>query len=311
MEIEELNSSEFESIFQRPYFVYGKSAFKVLNSHKVEKVFFLAFKEGKYRLGLTFGLRNNTLYTPFSAPFGGFIYSNESIKINHLDDALLKLSTWAFAANYDSIYFTLPPLIYNETFIAKQMNSLFRFGFSIKQIDLNFHFTLKRLTDNYLSEIPHNARKNLKKADKSNLIFRECENIDEKIIAYNIIQENRNAKEFPLKMNWNELNKTINIIESDFFLISYFNIYIASAIVFHVSEKIVQVIYWGDIPRYSNLRTMNFLSLKIFEYYQKKGMEVIDIGPSTENSIPNLGLCSFKESIGCDIQPKLSLYLKF
>lgn len=28
-------------------------------------------------------------------------------------------------------------------------------------------------------------------------------------------------------------------------------------------------------------------------------LKYLDIGPSTENSIPNYGLCDFKESIGC------------
>jgi len=37
-------------------------------------------------------------------------------------------------------------------------------------------------------------------------------------------------------------------------------------------------------------------------------MRYIDIGPSTENSIPNYGLCEFKESIGCDISPKYTFY---
>ena len=30
----------------------------------------------------------------------------------------------------------------------------------------------------------------------------------------------------------------------------------------------------------------------------------VDIGPSTENSEPNYGLCEFKEGIGCKIVPK-------
>ena len=30
------------------------------------------------------------------------------------------------------------------------------------------------------------------------------------------------------------------------------------------------------------------------------------IGPSTESSIPNYGLCEFKESIGCEINQKFT-----
>jgi lipid II:glycine glycyltransferase (peptidoglycan interpeptide bridge formation enzyme) len=68
----------------------------------------------------------------------------------------------------------------------------------------------------------------------------------------------------------------------------------------------VQVIYWGDIPEFSKYKTMNFLSFNIFEHYKKSGLKIVDIGPSTENSIPNYGLCEFKESIGCSIAAKVT-----
>jgi hypothetical protein len=43
----------------------------------------------------------------------------------------------------------------------------------------------------------------------------------------------------------------------------------------------------------------------------KKGMKFVDIGPSTENSIPNYGLCEFKESIGCTVVNKYSFKKTF
>jgi hypothetical protein len=80
---------------------------------------------------------------------------------------------------------------------------------------------------------------------------------------------------------------------------------VAAAQVFHVAEGVAQVIYWGDLKEYSQLRTMNLLSYRIFEYYYKaKEIKLLDIGPSTENGVPNVGLCDFKESIGCSTSPK-------
>jgi hypothetical protein len=54
------------------------------------------------------------------------------------------------------------------------------------------------------------------------------------------------------------------------------------------------------------MKTMNYLSYKVFEYYANTEIKFIDIGPSTNNSEPNLGLADFKESIGCDINIKFS-----
>jgi len=58
------------------------------------------------------------------------------------------------------------------------------------------------------------------------------------------------------------------------------------------------------LPEFSEYKTMNFLSFSVFEYYKSQGIRIVDIGPSTENSVPNYGLCEFKESIGCDIAIK-------
>ena len=55
---------------------------------------------------------------------------------------------------------------------------------------------------------------------------------------------------------------------------------------------------------------MNYLSFSVFEYYKKLGIHIVDIGPSSEDSVPNHGLCEFKESIGCDIIPKFKFVKK-
>jgi hypothetical protein len=112
-------------------------------------------------------------------------------------------------------------------------------------------------------------------------------------------------------MTWQQVAETAGIISADFFLVKSSQVSIASAIVFHVSETVVQVIYWGELKGYSEMKPMNFTSYKVFEYYKTAGKKVVDIGPSSENSFPNFGLCEFKESIGCRIDPKYKLVKKF
>jgi lipid II:glycine glycyltransferase (peptidoglycan interpeptide bridge formation enzyme) len=137
-------------------------------------------------------------------------------------------------------------------------------------------------------------------------LFKVCKTQEEEAIAFAIIKKNREVRGFPLRMTWEQIEETIKVIKADFFLLyNDSKETIASAMVFHINSKVVQVVYWGDLPEFSHLKTMNFLSYKIFEYYQDSTVEIIDIGPSTEDSIPNYGLCEFKESIGCDITTKL------
>jgi len=307
MEIIEVDQLGFEQIIAEPYLVFGSANFAFLNRNKVEKVYYLLFRDEKYRLGIIGGIINGSFYSPFSAPFGGFIFLSEDVKISQIDSALELLIEWSKNNNIKRIRLVLPPAIYNESFIAKQSNSLFRKGFIVENIDLNYSFKTDCFPENYSDCIWRNARKNLNVAMKNNLSFHLCQGNVEKQIAYDIIKKNRETKGYPLKMSWNQIVETTAILPSDFFICrDQQGVLVASAIIFNVAKDIVQVIYWGDISEFSHLKTMNFLAYKVFEYYKGQGHRIVDIGPSTENSIPNFGLCEFKESIGCEVSQKMT-----
>ena len=305
MEIVEATYQDFQRIITNPYHVFGSASFNILNENKCDGVFYLLFKDSKYRLGIIGGLRNHTFCSPFSAPFGGFVFLQQDVRISHIDEALTALQIWAKNKQINAIKITLPPTIYHESFLAKQTNSLYRSGFSIVNIDLNYAYHLQNFDAYYLASIWHNARKNLKIALTNQFTLHLCQSLIQKENAYNIIQQNRAARGFPLRMTWQQVQASATIIPADYFLVQNENaVQVAAAIVFHVAKGIVQVIYWGDLPEFAALKTMNFLSFKIFEYYHQLQIQIIDIGPSTEDSIPNYGLCEFKESIGCNLSSK-------
>ena len=305
MKLLEVNKEEYFEIIGYSYNKFNSMNFNDLNRENAEKVYYLLFKDTKYRLGLIAGVRNKILLSPFSAPFGGFSYKKSNVNIKYIEKALLLLEEWAYSYEINKFQFTLPPLFYQDTFIAKEINSLFTGNYVISKIDLNYHFETSYFNDDYEQNIWYSAKKSLKKSISNNLIFKKCVNNNEKELAYSIIQINRDKKGFPLKMEYSDIVKTDCLIEKDFFLVyTKDNEPIASAIVYHVIEDIVQVVYWGDIPDYSQQRPMNFISYNLFKYYKDLNISYIDIGPSSENSIPNYGLCEFKESIGCKIIPK-------
>ncbi len=76
MEIIEVSVKDFDNIIPHPYHVFGQGSFAELNSKNAESIHFLLFRDSKYRLGLTAGIRIKSLYSPFSAPFGGFVCIN-------------------------------------------------------------------------------------------------------------------------------------------------------------------------------------------------------------------------------------------
>jgi len=305
MEIIEVNTSDYEKIIASPYHLFGSAKFNDLNKDKCDSVHYLLFKEGRYRMGIIGGNMDNSFQSPFSAPFGGFTYLSEDIRLQHIEGALYKLKDWAEEKGYRSICVTLPPSIYCESFITKQINCMFRMGYDIIKMDLNYSFNIDGFDTDYSKRIWYNARKNLQIAKNASLNFMKCNTDLEKRIAYSIIQKNRDARGYPLRMTWQQVANTTQIIPADFFVVyTDQKIPVASAILFHINQTVVQVIYWGDLQGYSELKLMNFLAFKVFEYYKSYDKKIVDVGPSTENSIPNYGLCEFKESIGCCVKPK-------
>lgn len=309
MEIQEVTAEVYQSVISNPIHIFNTARFNDLNQSKSESVYYLTFKDTKIRLGLILGLRNNLLLSPFSASFGGFDFVSSDVKLYQIDAALAELISWATAKGFKGIRIVPPPFFYHEDFSAKVTNCMYRAGFETQNIELNYHFQTAVLSDTYEQTIWYNARKNLKKANSFGLVFEKLDENQGKL-AYDVIAQNRNERGFPLRLSWEQLLATSAIIPIDFFLVKSATHTIGSAIVFHVAPSIVRIVYWGDLPEFSEYKTMNFLSFHVFSYYQKQGIRVIDIGHSTVDSVPNHGLCEFKESIGCSIGLLYEFYKK-
>jgi hypothetical protein len=300
MEVAEVTPELYNTIINKPSQVFNSVEFSVLNANKCEKVHYLVFKDSKYRLGIILGVRNNTLFSPFSASFGGFEAVSEDIKLHQIDLAIEVFLNWMKNKGYIGVSILCPPFFYHKNFYAKITNCLYRAGFEIKNVEINYHFQTENLDEIYLEKIWHNARKNLKKALTFPLSITKIDPKNGKE-AYDVIEQNRNVRGFPIRLSYNQLKDTENILPIDYFLVRDSNQDIAAAIVFHLSSEVVRVVYWGDLPQFSEHKTMNFLSFKIFQHYKELGVKYIDIGHSTVDSVPNHGLCEFKESIGCSM----------
>jgi hypothetical protein len=308
MEILEVNDQLYGQSFAQTAHVFNSAAFNALNAYKCEQVYYLLFKDSKVRLGLILGVREGKLISPFSAPFGGFEATSVDVRLQTIDLALEALTAWAKSKKYIGIRIVQPPFVYGSDLLNKFHNCLYRSGFVSQNIELNYQFETAKFTEDYAMKVLwYNARKNYKRSLQAGLEFVPLLPQDGQQ-AYDIIALNRQQRGFPLRMTWAQVQETMTAVQVDFFLVKKESDDIAAAVVFHVADGIVQVVYWGDLPAYAECKTMNFLSYHLFEYYQKHGIRIIDIGPSTEHSIPNHGLCEFKESIGCSIGIKTEFY---
>lgn len=296
MEVREVGVEEYGEYFNSHPHVFINTAFTELNKHKVNAVRYLVFEDGKVRFGIILGettdpvTRQPVWRSPFSAPFGGFDYNKEQT-FDVIDSAVIALKDYVRVP----IRVTLPPAFYDPNMVNMLTNSLMRHG-TLHHADVNYHFNTVDII-NYERAMDRNGRNKLRQAELHfSLSDIRLSTADE---AYEIIRQNRAEHGYPLRMSLDEVKRTVAIIPADFFTLSYRGSDVAAAQVFHVAKDIVQVIYWGDVRKYSDLRPMNYLAYSLFSYYHDNNVSIVDVGPSTEEGVPNNGLCSFKRSVGC------------
>lgn len=307
MQIKNLTPDEFASTFQAAH-VFNTVAFAQLNSDKVERVHYLSFDDPKTCFGIVLGESNGVLRSPFSAPFGGFLEKGAH-GLERMEKAVDALADYAKERSL-RLQITLQPMVYDETRLSMWVNVMMR-KMQLSYINLNYHFDISRMP-NYSSIINRSARNHLNQALRQNYCLHKLNtaNRDDVARVYNVICCNHKERGFPLRMTFEQVWQTVSrVITADFFVLEHEGCDVAAAQIFHVAAGIAQVVYWGDIRQYAKLRPMNYLAYSLFGYYADNGLRILDIGPSTEDGIPNYGLCEFKESIGCSVTMKYSFEL--
>ncbi|MGL4993322.1 MAG: hypothetical protein ACRC6R_04215 [Bacteroidales bacterium] len=292
-------SEEYSQLFLSSTIVFNTPSFAQINQSKCQRLHYLLFKDSKLRLGLILGEKQESLYCPFSSPFGCFEQADKGfINLEIVDQALSLLKEYA-SNQGKRLTITLPPVNYDRDLISKMVSSFSRLGFIQESVDLSYYIPTCD-PQSYRERLKRNARKNLSRSESSDLSFIVAQSDSEKVLAYDVIKHNRQSKGYPLRMSYEDIIMTSSVVRINFFLIMRASEAIASAIVFDVTDRISQVVYWGNIESYSDMRPMNFLAIKLVEHYHYRGVDILDIGPSTEDGLPNYGLCEFKSSIGCE-----------
>ncbi len=307
MTIEIISVEQYKLFFQGNNFIFMSPEFTELNKYKVDKIIYMLIKDSKPRFIACFGIKENKVFCPFSAPFGMIIPLKNDTSLECYFAMIKAIDAYMLQENYKYIQYTLPPAFYNDNAVNILIYALTSNGYLMKHIDINYHMDLKKMgVNNYIDLIHYNARKNLSISLKAGLRLDQCLRDEDKLMAYEIIRLNRESKGYPIRMSYEQVSNTIRIVDHEFFVVKKGDKPIAAAVVFHVNKDVAQVIYWGDIPGYSQDKPINYLSYQLILYYRQSGYRYLDIGPSSECGVPNIGLCNFKQSIGCDITCKFT-----
>lgn len=303
MHVVRVNSQEFEEelIKLNQVHAFNRPQFAMLNNLWVDEIHFLLFRTTRTVLALTLGEKNGKLSSPFSAPYGGFSYFKDVISISSLSEALGQLFAYCKTCNCTKLELTFPPTFYASTFLTK-LSFCCNNTSGVYCSEINYHFDL--LDPNFDKRLDSEFRRVLKKGVKNELFLSKCESLEDKELCYNIIDENHTTQGYPIRMGFDPLLRTSKIIDIDFFLLRNKSENFAGAICYWITSDIVQAILWGDYTFKRGEGAMHSLSVQLRNYYRERNVRIFDLGPSSVDGMPNLGLCKFKESLGCDVSLK-------
>lgn len=306
MTVIELTPKRFDADFRRAATIFDTTRFANLNAHKVDEVLYL----GIYRdedatrplLGLITGRRGHNLYAPFSAPFAMMRF-NACPSLELTFEAIGALKLYLKRNNY-SLQWTLPPAIYGGTLNAMLTGVLEATGARKLYSNFNQHFPADK-AHIFEESLESRVRNKLRTARRRGLYTKEIDPADFKE-AYAVILANRLEHGYPLRMSAEDVEKTIRIVPARFFVtVDPIEGNIAACQAFRTADDVWQIIYWGDRTEFSRLRPMNLLANDVISALcADPAINSVDIGPSSEDGVPNFGLAEFKASIGCEMLMK-------
>lgn len=313
MEVIRVTKEEYEKIVPEREVFFNEPEFCDLNKDKVEEVHYLVIvKDNSYRFGLIAGVADGVMKCPFSAPYSYPVEIRANSKVADVDEAVEALDKYCIESGIKEIRFIFPPLLYNEHLLTAWISAFYRNKYEVLNLDLNYSVDLEAFDEEtFMDQLPSKGRKHLKKALKSNMEIVTCETEEDMKQAYDIVYINHAAKDRPVRMTFEQLMATMKLVYHEAFIVKLDGVGICTQIFYQTNKHTVQCIYSGFLPEYTNSGAMNLLTYHTICHFSKMGYKVLDRATATEETIPNYGLCDFKESVGCKRSIKYSFKKQF
>ena len=109
-----------------------------------------------------------------------------------------------------------------------------------------------------------------------------------------------------MTMDWPSVDALAKAFPSriGFFTVTADDEILAAAIRIQVSDVCDYVFYWGERPDAKRRSPVILLAHGLISDAYKRGVTILDLGTSTDQSQPNQGLIAFKESLGGKISAR-------
>ena len=213
--------------------------------------------------------------------------------------------------NLDGIKLTQTPTIYSKRLSHYIDFALQKNGFLYAKREISSILFLEKSIDENLSKFKSTHRTAVRKAEKSGVVVKET---DDFASFYEILKKNLSIRHDVKPTH--SLDELLHLKELFPDKINLFGAYIeekmvAGVINFIATENVVLAFYISHNEDFQEVRPINLLFYKIFEWAIQKKYNVFDFGIFTVNEEPNMGLARFKENFGASGQFRDTMEIQF
>ena len=271
--------------------------FNIHSNHELDKYIQLVRKtDNKVCASIIFYWETQRYLSPKKGTFGGVSCLNDIDPLlleNFLENSIKYLEL----QNPLSISIKLQPLNQNNSLNSIITNILLRLNFNLVNYDLNYYTNLNN--NDFIENLSYGNKKKLNKCKKDNLSAYQV-NKNNYQDVFNLISTNRKLKGYPLPMSYSDFDKMIQTFSDKIccFAISLKDQMVAAGVCISINDKILYVFYWGDLPQAQSYSPTVYLASYIYDYAKKNNYELLDIGTSTDDNMPNHSLMNFKKKLG-------------
>lgn len=233
--------------------------------------------------------------------YGGITISKNIYTSSKISDLITEIECFLMHNGFKKVFFKLVPALYQKE--ETTLLDYFLVNRGYKQFsELNFYIPVNRVKNDITTIFSSEKRREYKKAVANGLIFKELKDDNEIEQYYDLLVSNlRRLNVMPVH-SFEDLLKIRNLFldRVSFFGVYYNDIMIAGSMLFKYTDNIMHTQYLSSNQEFQHLFPMSFLMYHLIDRTKEDGLDILSLGISTEDrgKIINIGLASFKESVG-------------
>ncbi len=252
-------------------------------------------------------LENDTFISRNKATFGS-ISAKKGIDFEILGEFWNEIELFLKEKNAKNIIIKHYPSIYEQE-NSILLSKIFEKANFSKQTELNYVLSLKNI-DFFEENLHISAFRHLKKAQKQDFLFEKI-GFEQSPHIYDYIHAHRTRKNYPMTMQkadflklWADFQEEIHV-----FGLKNNDILVAVCVFLAINKRILYYFYPADHSDYQAFSPMTLLIWKTYQWAEKQGFELMDLGIATENGEPNMSLMRYKQHLGGIVSEK-NIYYK-